>query len=96
MATATVWVEFPSDLIAEIDEVAGQQGRQAYLLDLARKDLVRQKQKAALLEAAGSWTPADHPELARGSEAFIRSLREQTSLRTADLDARRNPGEWER
>jgi len=45
------------------------------------KELVRLRQMAALKAAAGAWKSSDHPELKRGSEKWVRKLREESERR---------------
>ncbi len=80
----------PESLIADIDELVGQRGRSAFLVDVAQQEIRRRKQLAALKAAAGSWRAEDHPELAEGSEAWVRSLREEGEARLEQVEERRS------
>jgi len=50
-------------------------------VEVLETELQRRDQLAALEEAAGCWKDENHPELAHGSEAFIRELRNQATHR---------------
>ena len=47
----------------------------------AAKELMRQRQMAALEQAAGAWKKEDHPELKRGAIAYVRKLRRESERR---------------
>ena len=53
----------------------------------SRTELQRREQLAALEGAAGCWHDEDHPELSRGSEAFIRELRDQAKRRLKEVQS---------
>lgn len=75
MARNRVLVQFPPEVIADVDRIAGAGKRTAFLVDLAKREVKLYQQREALQEAAGTWKFADHPELADGSEAHVRALR---------------------
>lgn len=74
-------VILPEHLLAEIDRLAGQRGRSAFLAELIEREVQRQKLLAALREARGSWKTEDHPELQDGSGAFVERLRQENETR---------------
>ena len=74
-------IVLPEDLLAEIDHFVGERGRSAFLTDLVRKEIQRRKLLAALRAARGSWQQERHPELDRGSEAFVEGLRKENERR---------------
>jgi hypothetical protein len=73
----SVAIPFPSDLIAEVDRIVGPDNRTAHLVELARRDVVIQRQREAIHAAAGSWKDEDHPELANGSYEWVRKIRDE-------------------
>jgi hypothetical protein len=78
----------PPDVVAEIDHVVGVKNRAKFLTEVARRELKRQEQIAALAEAAGSWKDKDHPELAKGAAAHVSQTRREGDKRFADLRRR--------
>ena len=54
-------------------------------MEVLRTELQRREQLAGLEEAAGCWKDENHPELAKGSEAFIRELRDQAQHRLEEI-----------
>ena len=68
-------MEYPPEVIAEIDRIAGVGRRTPYSVDLAKREVKLRRQREALLAAAGSWKPEDHRELAQGAAAEVRQLR---------------------
>ena len=75
MGTNSVLVHLPANLIAEIDEMVGPGMHDDYLIQLVQRDLEMHRQNQALEAALGAWKSEDHPELANGTDAFIRELR---------------------
>lgn len=68
-------VQVPPDLVAEIDQLVGPRKRSAFLVDLARREIRRQRLLKVFENQEPIWKDADHPELSDGSEAWIRKLR---------------------
>jgi metal-responsive CopG/Arc/MetJ family transcriptional regulator len=88
--TRRAHVVLPVDLLADIDKIAGRHGRSAFLAEVAQKEIKLRRQREALVEAAGAWKVKDHPELAKGAEAWVRKLRSLDQKRFEDLERRRN------
>ena len=74
-------VSMPPQIVEEIDRTVGIRNRSSFLADLAQRELKRRQQILALEAAAGSWKDKDHPELAKGSAAFVASLRREDDKR---------------
>jgi hypothetical protein len=76
----------PDDLLREIDSLVGPRGRSAFLVETARTEVRRQK-LLQFLERTGPsgkgavWSDADHPELARGADVWVRKLRRESDAR---------------
>lgn len=88
---SAISVEFPSELIEEIDRIAGGDGKHAaYLLELAERQIKLHHQAQALKDVAGAWKAEDHPELADGAYAYIRSIREGQSRATLIQEHRKS------
>lgn len=79
-------VQIPRHLADEIDSLAGEGQRSAFIVELVERELRRRRQLEALESAAGSWKDEDHPELAGGAEAWIREMRREAALRQERLD----------
>ena len=74
-------VILPEDLLIEVDRLAGERGRSAFIVDLVQREVQRRNLIAALREAKGCWKTEDHPELSDGSEAFVDRLRTENDQR---------------
>jgi hypothetical protein len=72
-------VVMPKDLLADnIDQLFGKGKRSAFLTEIAERELRKEKLVRALDDAAGCWKTEDHPELAKGSAAFVKALRSES------------------
>ncbi len=89
MANNRVLVQYPPEVIAEIDRIAGVGRRTPYLVDLAKREVKLYRQREALLAATGSWKPEYHPELAQGAAAYVRQLRDLDRERTDRIETHR-------
>jgi metal-responsive CopG/Arc/MetJ family transcriptional regulator len=79
-------VSIPQKLAAGIDKITGgQKHRTHFIVEVLETELQRREQVAALEEAAGCWKDENHPELANGSEAFIRELRSKAEHRLDEI-----------
>ncbi len=81
MASQRTHVVLTSEIVAEIDRLVGRRHRSEFIAEAAGRELERRRQLIALRSAAGAWRGARHPELARGSAAFVRGLREESERR---------------
>jgi metal-responsive CopG/Arc/MetJ family transcriptional regulator len=81
MRRKRVHVILPEELLIEVDRLAGERGRSAFLVDLVQREVQRRNLIAALREAKGCWKTEDHPELKDGSEAFVDRLRTENDQR---------------
>jgi hypothetical protein len=79
--TKRAHIILPVELVADIDALVGKRGRSAFLTQIARDEIQRRQQQAALRQAAGSWKDSDHPELAQGSAAWVRGMRAESETR---------------
>ena len=71
-------IVMPSELIEEVDRLVGKRKRSQFIADLTSRELVRQRQLAAIEKAAGSWREEDHPELK--DDPWILQCREGTVM----------------
>lgn len=62
----------PSDLVEEIDEIAGPRGRSRFVEEAVRRAVKRERLRIAATRAAGAWR--DHP-LFPNSEAVVEWVR---------------------
>ena len=89
MKSKRAHILLPHDLVKEIDSFVGPRGRSAFLVETAREALRRRKLLRFFESGTPAWKDADHPELARGAEAWLRGLRQESSLKR--LAKRRRP-----
>lgn len=74
-------LSLPSDLVAEVDAVAGRRNRSAFVEEAIRTKLKREKLRRAIEEIPGSWSAEDYPEFAT-SEQVVEWVREQRAMET--------------
>jgi len=76
-------IKIPQELARELDQLAAAEHkpRTAYVLDVLRRDVRRNKQREALQLSAGAWNAADHPELAEGGAARVEQIRSEPDQR---------------
>ncbi len=67
----------PSDLLEEVDEIAGKRKRSLFIAEATREKLQRERFLRALEETQGAWNDKNHPELrtARDMERFVSDKR---------------------
>ena len=92
MATVRTHIAMPAKLAQDIDALAGPRGRSAFLVALAEKEVKKQKLLAFLQSDAPVWRDENHPELVEmGTAAWVRSLRNEPSVRLAERDENLDP-----
>lgn len=74
-------VVLAEQLIQDIDRLVGSRQRSSFLAEAAEKELMRRRQIEALKAAAGAWKDADHPELKKGSAAWVQQVRQESDRR---------------
>jgi hypothetical protein len=72
-------------VVADIDRIAGRLRRIDFIVELLEGEIRRREQLAALEDAAGAWKSEDHPELAEGSEVWVRKMRGASEARFQGL-----------
>ena len=75
MAQKRAHVFLPEGLLADIDQFVGKGKRSSFITEIVEREVKRQKLLRALDDAHGCWKNQDHPELKRGSAAFVKELR---------------------
>jgi hypothetical protein len=76
----------PQDVVREIDEIVGPGKRSAFLVETARAEIRRRKLLQFLESEEPAWKEENHPELARGSAAWVRRLRQEGKTRSAAIE----------
>jgi hypothetical protein len=71
----------PAELLDELRRAVprGQQSR--VVGEALRNELRRLRFRRAVVDSFGAWKDSEHPELARGTRRFVRSLRRSTRPR---------------
>jgi len=72
-----IHVVIPERLAREIDRFVGVRGRSQFLSRAAEREVERLRMLQVLERAAGSWNPADHPELRQGAAHWVAQLRKR-------------------
>jgi hypothetical protein len=77
MKTATRQANFllPVDVLDEFRKTVARREQSMFVADALRKELKRLKLESALEDSFGAWLGADHPELKKGSDAYVRNIR---------------------
>ncbi|MFQ5722546.1 MAG: hypothetical protein ACE5GI_08640 [Candidatus Aminicenantales bacterium] len=78
-------VVVPEDLVKEIDKLSGKRKRSWFITQAVKKEVARLNFLQALRETAGAWKDVDHPELRKGVDNWVRSLREEDEERLKDI-----------
>ena len=82
-------IVIPENLTTEIDSVVGKRGRSRFLVEAARRELKRRKMIRAIEQATGVWKDKNHPELKRGSAAWVEKLRKEEEKRLRRIKTQR-------
>ena len=77
-------------IAAGIDKIAGPRYRDSYIVTVLDREIRRHEQLEALSEAVGCWKDRDHPELAQGSDAWVRQMRQESEKRFEGLQRQRD------
>jgi hypothetical protein len=78
----------PEELLREIDSLVGPRGRSAFLVETARNEVRRHRLLQFLQSNDPAWKDKDHPELAGGSSAWVRTLRAESEVSRGGKNAR--------
>ena len=83
MAIATKQANFtlPEDLLNELKRAVPKGEQSKVVGEALRNELTRIKFKKALQTSFGAWKDERHPDLAKGTRLFVRSLRKSTRLK---------------
>ena len=90
MRTPRKLIPIPLRTAAGIEKIAGHRRRNSYIVAVLDLEIRRHEQLEALQEAAGCWKDEDHPELAQGSDAWVRRMRQESQKRLERLQRQRD------
>ncbi len=70
-------LSLPTDLVAELDELAGPRNRSAFVEEAIRARIRRERFRRAIEDTAGAWDAAEHPEFRTPADtaAWVRARR---------------------
>ena len=74
-------VHFPPEVVAEIDKIVGASRRSAFLVDLAKREIKRQRLLKVFQNREPIWKDEDHPEMRGDSDNWIRQMRAESEAR---------------
>ena len=82
MASTTRQANFtlPEDLLDELKRTVPKGEQSKVVGDALRHELKRIRFKKALQSSFGAWKKGAHPELAKGTRRFVRSIRKSSRL----------------
>ncbi len=80
MKTLTKQANFllPKDLLEDLKNSVPRMEQSKVVAEALKKELKRIKLKTALEESFGIWKSGDHPELAEGTDKYIRRTRKSS------------------
>lgn len=73
-------VQFPPEVVAEIDKIVGARRRSAFLVDLAKREIKRQRLLKVFENREPIWKDEDHPDIG-DSASWIRQMRAESEAR---------------
>ena len=85
MTTITRQANFllPEDVLNELKTSVPMRQQSKVVTEALRKELKRIKLAKVLETSFGAWKSKDHPELNKGTEAFVRGIRTSSRMRSA-------------
>ena len=86
MGSQRAHIVLPENLVREIDDLVGPRGRSAFLVETAQAEIRRRRLLRFLESTEPVWRDEDHPELANGSAAWVKSIREEWDHRSPEAD----------
>jgi hypothetical protein len=82
-------MSLPDDLLAAADALVGPRGRSGFLTEVISEAVQRRRLLQILSNPEAIWKDEDHPELAQGSEVWLRQLRSEDERSRGE-----RPGSW--
>ncbi len=70
----------PEDLLNELKESVPRRQQSRFVGEALRKELNRLKLEKVLQTTFGAWKSEDHPELKKGADQFVRTLRKSRRI----------------
>ncbi|HBJ76011.1 MAG TPA: hypothetical protein DDZ34_02470 [Syntrophaceae bacterium] len=70
--------QIPEDLLNELRATVGKGELSKFVSHALKRELQRLRQQTAINETFGIWKSEEHPELAKGINDFVRTLRKST------------------
>jgi hypothetical protein len=85
MSTTTKQANFllPEDLLNDLRKTVSARQQSKVVSEALRKELKRIKLEKSLQTSFGAWKDKDHPELKKGTDAYIRNMRRSTRMKAA-------------
>lgn len=74
-------VVFPENLLNQLDRVANQKKRSAFIVKATQEHLRRALLEKSLKLTSGAWSSQKHPELKSGSVRWLRKFRKESTKR---------------
>lgn len=84
-------VEFPPEVVAEIDKIVGARRRSAFLVELAKREIKRQRLLKVFENREPTWNDENHPEMCGDSDNWIRQMRLESEARFQRLQSQHEP-----
>lgn len=80
-------IRFPAGLLNEIDKYVGDGNRSKFIIDAARKELHKLKQRKAIHGVAGIFNDNEYPEFktSENTSNWVRKLRAESEARRREL-----------
>jgi metal-responsive CopG/Arc/MetJ family transcriptional regulator len=80
METKQTPIRFPVELLNEINDYVGPRERSRFIIEAARKELIRLKQQKAIQNTKGVLKKVDYPEFGTSDDVsgWVRELREKS------------------
>jgi len=85
-------VHLPPEVVAEIDKIVGARGRSAFVADLVKREIKRQRLLKVFENKEPIWKDEDHPELGGDPDSWIRQMRAECEARFQRDQSRHDRG----
>jgi hypothetical protein len=85
MSTITKQANFllPEDLLDDLRKTVSARQQSKVVSEALKKELNRIKLERSLQTSFGAWKDKDHPELKKGTDAYLRNIRRSTRMKAA-------------
>lgn len=75
-------VQIPPQLAAAVDKIAGPRRRSEFATEVLEREIRRLRLLHVLENPEPLWKDKEHPELNRGTNAWVRKIRRESERRT--------------